>query len=106
MAVSRVLSPFVQRVIIANPLQVKVIAHAHVKTDKIDADTLAGRCMSDRSLREDSGGRVRKALQAIDDGDEQIVNPAVQLIHDPQPELGAFALLEPHAQKSPCRHRV
>ncbi|MGO4339668.1 IS110 family transposase [Labrys sp. KB_33_2] len=41
MAVSRVLSPFVQRVIIANPLQVKAIAQAHVKTDKIDAGTLA-----------------------------------------------------------------
>ena len=41
MAVSRVLSQFVQRVMIANPLQVKVIAHAHVETDKIDAGTLA-----------------------------------------------------------------
>lgn len=43
MAVSRVLSPFVARVIIANPLQVKAIAQAHVKTDKIDAGTLASR---------------------------------------------------------------
>jgi transposase len=41
MAVSRVLSLFVKRVVIANPLQVKAIAHAHVKTDKIDAGTLA-----------------------------------------------------------------
>ena len=41
MAVSRVLSPFVTRVVIANPLQVKAIAHAHVKTDKIDAGVLA-----------------------------------------------------------------
>lgn len=41
MAVSRVLSPFVARVVIANPLQVKAIAHAHVKTDKIDAGILA-----------------------------------------------------------------
>ncbi len=41
MAVSRVLSPFVTKVVIANPLQVKAIAHAHVKTDKIDAGTLA-----------------------------------------------------------------
>ena len=40
-AVSRVLSPFVKRVVIANPLQVKAIAHAHVKTDKVDAGTLA-----------------------------------------------------------------
>jgi hypothetical protein len=29
------------RVIVANPLQVKVIAHARVKTDKIDAGVLA-----------------------------------------------------------------
>ena len=36
MAVSRVLSPFVKRVVIANPLQVKAIAHAHVKTDKVE----------------------------------------------------------------------
>jgi len=41
MAVWRVLSPFVKRVAIANPLQVKAIAHAHVKTDKVDAGTLA-----------------------------------------------------------------
>jgi hypothetical protein len=41
MAASRVLTPFVARVIIANPLQVKAIAQAHVKTDKIDAGTLA-----------------------------------------------------------------
>jgi transposase len=41
MAVSRVLTPFVKRVIIANPLQVKAIAHSQVKTDKIDAGTLA-----------------------------------------------------------------
>ena len=41
MAVVRVLSPYVGRVIVANPLQVKAIAHAHVKTDKIDAGVLA-----------------------------------------------------------------
>ena len=41
MAVSRVLSPHVARVVIANPLQVKAIAHAHVKTDKVDAGILA-----------------------------------------------------------------
>jgi len=41
LAVLRVLTPFVSRVIIANPLQVKAIAQAHVKTDKIDASTLA-----------------------------------------------------------------
>lgn len=41
MGVVRVLAPHVARVIIANPLQVKAIAHAHVKTDKIDAGVLA-----------------------------------------------------------------
>jgi transposase len=41
MAVVHVLSPYVARVIVANPLQVKAIAHAHVKTDKIDAGVLA-----------------------------------------------------------------
>ncbi|HEV2098168.1 MAG TPA: MFS transporter [Stellaceae bacterium] len=41
MAVVRVLSPYVGRVIVANPLQFKAIAHAHVKTDKIDAGVLA-----------------------------------------------------------------
>ena len=41
MAVSRVLTPFVARVVIANPLQVEAIAHARVKTDKVDAATLA-----------------------------------------------------------------
>jgi len=34
--VVRVLSPYVARVIVANPQQVKAIAHAHVKTDKIE----------------------------------------------------------------------
>ncbi len=41
MAVVRVLSPHVARVIMANPLQVRAIAHARIKTDKIDAGVLA-----------------------------------------------------------------
>ncbi len=41
MAVVRVLSPYVARVIMANPLQVRAIAHARIKTDKIDAAVLA-----------------------------------------------------------------
>ncbi len=36
-AIVRLLTPFVNRVVIANPLQVKAIAHARVKTDKVDA---------------------------------------------------------------------
>src|SRR5215208_162937 len=41
MALVRVLGPYVGRVIVANPLQVKAIAHAWIKTDKIDAGVLA-----------------------------------------------------------------
>lgn len=41
MSVVRVLSPYVGRVIVANPMQVKAIAHARIKTDKIDAGVLA-----------------------------------------------------------------
>ena len=40
-AIVRLLTPFVARVAIANPLQVKAIAHARVKTDKVDAKILA-----------------------------------------------------------------
>ena len=40
-AVVEVLSPYVDRVVIANPKQVHMIAHAKVKTDTIDATVLA-----------------------------------------------------------------
>ena len=40
-AVVRALEPHIARVIVANSVQVKAIAHAHVKTDKIDAGVLA-----------------------------------------------------------------
>ncbi len=40
-AVVAVISPHVKRVVIANPKQVRVIAHAKIKTDTIDAGVLA-----------------------------------------------------------------
>ena len=40
-AIVAVLQPHVDRVVIANPLKVRLIAEAHVKTDKIDAAILA-----------------------------------------------------------------
>ena len=40
-AVVDVLSPYVDRVVIANPKQVRMIAHAKIKTDAIDAAVLA-----------------------------------------------------------------
>src|SRR5919206_4697483 len=47
MAVVRVLGPYVGRVVVANPLQVRAIAHARIKTDKIDAGVLAQRRAAD-----------------------------------------------------------
>ena len=41
LAVSAVIAPHVKRVAIANPKQVKIIAHAKIKTDTIDAGVLA-----------------------------------------------------------------
>ena len=35
------IGPHVKRVVIANPMQVRVIAHAKIKTDTIDAGVLA-----------------------------------------------------------------
>lgn len=40
-AIAEALRPHVARVVIANPLQVRLIAEARVKTDKIDAAILA-----------------------------------------------------------------
>lgn len=41
LAVVKLMAPHVRRVVIANPLQVRAIAHAKVKTDRIDAVVLA-----------------------------------------------------------------
>lgn len=40
-AIAAALKPFVARVIVANPLQVRLIAESRIKTDKIDAAILA-----------------------------------------------------------------
>ena len=40
-AVASVIGPHVKRVLIANPIQVRMIAHAKIKTDTIDAGVLA-----------------------------------------------------------------
>ena len=52
-----------------------------------------------RRLWKDGGDRVGEALEAIDDGDQHILDAAVfQLVHDAQPEFGAFVLLEPQPE--------
>jgi hypothetical protein len=49
-----------------------------------------------RGLRIPGGDGLWKALQAVDHGDQHILDTAVlQLVHDAQPELGAFVLFEP-----------
>ena len=40
-SVAAVIGPHVSRVVIANPKQIRLIAHAKIKTDKIDAGVLA-----------------------------------------------------------------
>ena len=43
--------------------------------------------------------RLGKALQAVDDRDQDILHPAgFQVVHHPQPELGTFGLLDPQAE--------
>lgn len=40
-AIHAIVDPYAGRVVIANPMEVKAIAHARIKTDKVDAYTLA-----------------------------------------------------------------
>jgi hypothetical protein len=50
-------------------------------------------------LREHRGDGFREALEAVDDGDQHILDAAIsQLVHDPQPKFGAFILLDPQAK--------
>ncbi len=47
-------------------------------------------------LREDRRGRVGKALEAVDDCDRDIGETArFEVVHDAQPELRFFGLLDP-----------
>jgi len=50
-------------------------------------------------LREKRIDGLRKALQSIDDSDQDVADAtALEFVHDAQPELGAFGLLDPQAQ--------
>ena len=43
--------------------------------------------------------RLRKTLQTVGDGDQDILDATVlQLVHYPEPKLGAFRLLDPNAE--------
>ena len=48
---------------------------------------------------EDGVDRLGEALEAFNDGDQDIGDaPVLDLVHHPHPELGAFGLLDPDAQ--------
>ena len=62
-------------------------------TDEMDDASL------NDGLRKNRIDGFRKALQAIDHGDENILGAAgLQLVDDAQPEFGAFGLLDPDAE--------
>ena len=72
-AVASVIGPHVKRVLIANPIQVRMIAHAKIKTDTIDAGVLAQLyasgflpegCVSPTRRRKRSGGRSPAAIRS------------------------------------------
>ena len=52
-----------------------------------------------RGLRKDRLDRPRKALQAVDDGDQDVLDAAgLQLVHHLEPEFGAFGRLDPEPE--------
>src|SRR5512134_1714474 len=53
----------------------------------------------DRRFRANDGDYLGEALQAIDDGDQDVADAAgLQLVHHLQPELRSFALLDPQPE--------
>ena len=67
MATVKLLAPHVKRVVFANPLQVRAIAHAKVKTDKIDAMVLAklhaASVLPERAAQEHVGAKAIECRQ-------------------------------------------
>ena len=50
-------------------------------------------------LRKDGRDGIRKTLQPVDNGDQNVRDAAVlELGHHPHPELGALGLLDPYSQ--------
>src|SRR3954468_23435430 len=53
----------------------------------------------DLGLGENCADRLGEALQPVDNGNQDVSHAAVlQLVHDPQPELGALGLLDPQTE--------
>lgn len=50
-------------------------------------------------LREHRRDGLGEALEAVNDRDQDVVNASgLEFVHDPEPELSAFGLLDPQAQ--------
>ena len=53
----------------------------------------------DHGVREGGGDGFGKALEAVHDGDQNILNaPVLHLVHHREPEFGPFVLGDPEAQ--------
>src|SRR5512144_2257955 len=76
-----------------NRLAVLVRDEGERMADEMDD---AGLHLGLRKYRRD---RFGKALQAVDNGDQDVLDAAAfQLVHHPEPELGALRLLDPKSQ--------
>ena len=65
----------------------------HRMADQVDDASL------NDGLRENGINGLRKALQAVDDGDENVLDSAgLELVDDAQPEFGALGLFDPDAE--------
>ena len=54
------------------------------------------------SLRKNGVDGLRKTLQAIYDGDQNVLgSTGLELVDDAQPEFGALGLFDPDAEESP-----
>jgi len=52
-----------------------------------------------RSFREDGVDRLGKAFEAVDDGDQDVLDAAgLQFVHNPQPELRALGVFDPEPE--------
>jgi hypothetical protein len=88
-AVAAVLAPHVKKVVIANPKQVRVIGHAKIKTDTIDAGVFA----QPLRQRPSAGGLGSRRADA---GASPTSDPA-------QPDRSATVAIEEHHPIDPAQ---
>ena len=104
-SVAAVIAPHVKKVVIANPKQVRVIAHAKIKTDTIDASVLAqlyAERLSARSL--DSARAYAGASPAGDQA--QSDRPAAVALEEQHPVDPAQPSDPPPARTPICAGRA